>query len=129
MGASVVGSVHDKKLADTQYQLAGVSELWQDTGYQGYSPVGTQVYQPLKKPRGKALSEAQKAYNRAVSRVRVQVEHCIGSVKRYRLVKDVCRLRKGGFVETVIHLCAGLHNFRIALRPVNYPKHPQPKLT
>lgn len=128
VGSSVMGSVHDKKLADSQYQLKRVDELWQDTGYQGYSPAGVKVYQPIKKPRGKALSEAQQAYNQAVSRIRVQVEHCIGSVKRYRLVKDVCRLRKGAFVETVIHICAGLHNFRVALNPVNYPKHPKPKL-
>jgi hypothetical protein len=129
VGATVMGSVHDKKLADTQYDLGGVDELWQDTGYQGYKPVGVSLYQPIKKPRGKELSVEQKAYNQAVSRIRVQVEHVIGSTKRYRIVKDECRLRKGDFVGTVIHLCAGLHNFRVTRKPVLYPNHPKPKLT
>lgn len=129
VGVSVMGSVHDKKLADTQYDLSGVDELWQDTGYQAYKPVGVWLYQPIKKPRGQALSLEQKTYNQAVSRIRVQVEHVIGSTKRYRIVRDECRLRKGHFVGTVIHLCAGLHNFSVTRKPVQYPNHPKPKLT
>lgn len=129
LGTPVFGSVHDKKLADTQYHLEGVDELWQDTGYQGYHPEGVRLYQPIKKPRGGALSDAQKTYNQAVSRVRVQVEHVIGSCKRYRIVGDVCRLRKAGFVDTVLHVCAGLHTFRVTKKPVQYPNYPKPKLT
>ena len=129
LGSTVVGSTHDKQLADTQYRLETVDELWQDTGYQGYCPAGVALYQPIKKPRGGELSEAQKAYNQAVSRVRVQVEHVIGSCKRYRIVGDVCRLRRKGFVDTVLHVCAGLHNFRVTLNPVQYPNYPKPKLT
>ncbi|WP_169521812.1 transposase family protein, partial [Spirosoma spitsbergense] len=87
------------------------------------------LYQPIKKPRGQELSMEQKAYNQAVSRIRVQVEHVIGSTKRYRIVRDACRLRKSDFVGTVIHLCAGLHNFRVTRKPVQYPNHPKPKLT
>jgi hypothetical protein len=127
-GLTVAGRVHDKKLADSQYALEGISALWQDTGYQGYAPANVHVYQPIKKPRGRELSEAQKAYNRSVSQIRVQVEHVIGSMKRYRIVKDECRLRKGDFVSGVLVSCGGLHNFRVARKPVNYPERPKPKL-
>jgi hypothetical protein len=129
LGLSVAGRIHDKKLADSQYAVEGIAALWQDTGYQGYAPAQVSVYQPIKKPRGGSLSDEQKAYNRSVSQVRVQVEHVIGSMKRYRIVKDECRLRKGDFVSHVLASCAGLHNFRVARRPVNYPERPKPKLT
>jgi hypothetical protein len=51
---------------------------------------------------------------------RVRVEHAIGSIKRYRTVKDECRLRKNLFVESVFSTCAALHNFRIKDRTFAY---------
>lgn len=116
------GKVHDKKIADTCYCIAQGFTLWQDTGYQGYRPEGVLVQQPIKKPRGKDLTQEQKAYNRFVSSIRVRVEHAIGSVKRYRIVKDECRLRKNNFVDSIFLTCAALHNFRIQHNPFIYPK-------
>lgn len=116
------GKVHDKKIADTCYSIAPGFTLWQDTGYQGYCPEGVVIRQPFKKPRGQNLTPEQKAYNRSVSAIRVRVEHAFGSVKRYRIVKDECRLRRNKFVDTIFLTCAALHNFRIKTTPFNYKK-------
>jgi len=117
---TVNGSVHDKKIADTYYSIPKKYKLWQDTGYQGYRPDGVTIEQPHKKPKGKELTKEQKDYNRMVSSFRVRVEHAIGSVKRLRIVKDECRLRKAGFVESIFATCAALHNLRIRLMPFSY---------
>ncbi|MDR0748745.1 MAG: transposase family protein [Tannerellaceae bacterium] len=78
------------------------------------------MVQPEKKPRGKELTAGQKQNNRIISSFRVRVEHAIGSIKRYRTIKDECRLRKNLFVERVFALCAALHNFRITDKPFCY---------
>jgi hypothetical protein len=57
--------------------------------------------------------------NRALSAVRVVVEHVISGVKRCRIVKDVFRNRKEGFVDTVMNIACGLHNFRTDCRSNN----------
>jgi hypothetical protein len=88
------GRVHDKKIADTAYRIPPGFTLAQDTGYQGYRPEGVTIFQPQKKPKGKELTPEQKQHNRLISSFRVRVEHAIGSIKRYRTVKDECRLRK-----------------------------------
>ena len=117
------GSVHDKKIADQSYSIPVGFSLWQDCGYQGYRPAGVTIVQPLKKPKGKELSDEQKTENRRISSFRVRIEHAIGSVKRCRIVKDECRLRKNKFVETIFRTCAGLHNLRINLKPFSYKNY------
>jgi DDE superfamily endonuclease len=122
VGATVSGAVHDKKMAEQQY-LPVLSDakakitLWQDTGYQGFAPEGVTIIQPQKKPKGKELTPAQKDRNRQISSVRIRVEHAIGSTKRYRIVKEECRLRKNQYPYKVFALCAALHNFRVEAKP------------
>jgi hypothetical protein len=93
------GHIHDKTIADTAYSIPAGFTLLQDSGYQGYAPLGVKIIQPQKKPKGKELSKEQKARNREISIDRVRIEHAIGSVKRARIVKDECRLRKDKFVD------------------------------
>jgi len=123
------GRIHDKTIADNEYFVLRTKykytipsgyTLVQDTGYQGYQPEGVIIIQPQKKPRGKELTQEQKESNRQISSYRVRVEHAIGGVKRYRIVKDECRLRKNDFVEGVFLYCAALHNFRLNTRPFAY---------
>lgn len=130
LSATVEGKMHDKKMADLMYHISEGFKLWQDTGYLGYKPKGVHICQPIKKRRGMELSDEEKEYNRLISQVRVRVEHAIGSIKRLRIVKDECRIRKTGFIDTILHTCAGLHNFRLARKPWKYPDYqPVAKLT
>ncbi|MDW8332569.1 MAG: transposase family protein [Cyclobacteriaceae bacterium] len=113
------GRVHDKRIADT-YTIPGEFVLWQDTGYQGYAPADVVVIQPTRKPKGKTLSEEEGRRNHSICSTRVRIEHFIGSIKRYRIVKDECRTYKDNFREAIFATCTGLHNFRVLKNPPKY---------
>ena len=115
------GKKHDKKIADeTGLVLPKGSRLCQDTGFQGFALPGVTIIQPMKKPRGKELTPEQKESNRQISCLRIRVEHAIGGVKRYRIVKDQVRARKDNFRDRAMETCCGLHNFRLNFRPWRY---------
>ncbi len=115
------GKENDKSLADLEgYTLPRGSCLYQDRGFQGYTRDGITIVQPKKKPRGGELTPQEKAANRAIASIRIRIEHAIGGVKRYRMVKDRIRLLKDGIRDTIMETCCGLHNFRLQYRPWNY---------
>jgi hypothetical protein len=118
---TVEGKKNDKKLADESgYRVPKGSVLAQDAGFQGFRLEGVAVLQPKKKPRGGELSYADKLRNRLISGIRVRVEHAVGGVKRYGMVKDKLRHWKSGFRDLVFETCCGLHNFRLNFRPWHY---------
>ena len=125
------GSLHDKRVADeedlefaneedlefgTDHQHCKTLELLQNLGFQGYKPKGVVVIQPMKKPRGRQLTDAQKRANREKSRERVVVEHAIGGVKIWRMVKEQIRSWCHRLRDQVMYLACGLHNFRLQCR-------------
>jgi hypothetical protein len=115
------GKAHDKSLADLAgYTLPSGSCLYQDMGFQGFTLDGITIVQPKKKPRGGELTPQEKAANRSISSIRIRIEHAIGGVKRYRIVKDKLRLLKDGIRDIIMETCCGLHNFRLRYRPWNY---------
>jgi hypothetical protein len=119
------GKKHDKKVADEAgYRLPAGSTLLQDTGFQGFTLEGVTILQPKKKPRGKELTVEEKDYNRLISKIRIRIEHAIGGVKRYRIVKDKIRNCAKNFRDQVMETCCGLHNFRLNFRPWHYDPLP-----
>jgi hypothetical protein len=94
--------------------------VYQDTGFQGFGDATLVIIQPQKKPRGQKLTDAAKVQNHRFSSARIRVEHAIGGVKRYRIVKEQIRNWKSGFRDQVMETCCGLHNFRLCFRPWNY---------
>ncbi|MEM9949235.1 MAG: transposase family protein [Cyanobacteria bacterium P01_D01_bin.36] len=111
------GKKHDKKIADEEaYCFPPDSQLLQDTGFQGYKPDGVTILQPKKKPRGGELTSDEKVINRAISSIRVGIEHSIGGVKRAQIVAVKYRNRVAHFVDDVMETACGLHNFRLAHR-------------
>ena len=118
---TVEGKRHDKKVADeTVTDLPEGIILVQDTGFQGFTLEGITIMQPKKKPKGEELSDMEKHVNSWISSIRIRVEHAIGGVKRYRMVKEKIRNWKRGFRDSIIETCCGLHNFRLRFRPWNY---------
>jgi hypothetical protein len=89
-----------------------------DLGYQGIQSDyrGEQIEVPHKKPRqskknpSPQLSKEQKATNKALSQVRIFVEHAIGGMKRYNILVHGFRNRKENFEDDAIGICAGLWN-------------------
>ena len=89
-----------------------------DLGYLGIQADyrGDQIDIPTKKPRkskknpSPELSAEQKAENKALSQVRIFVEHAIGGMKRYNILVHSFRNHKEHFEDDVIGICAGLWN-------------------
>jgi len=112
------GSTHDKRIADaTPYPLPAGSRLLQDLGFLAFMLEQVEIIMPTRKPRGRQLTRAQKAANRRIARRRVRIEHVNSSVKRCRIVHDICRLRKAAARDTVMEVCCALHNLRVRLTP------------
>jgi hypothetical protein len=84
----------------------------QDAGFQGFNLPGVQIMQPKKKPRNGTLTPQEKEENRRISSVRVRIEHVIGDIKRYRIIRDIIRFSCSEFRDMVMETCCGLHNFR-----------------
>lgn len=112
------GRVHDKRMGDDEDETFPPCGLLQDTGFQGYKPEHVDTDPPKKKPRGKELTEEEKAENTMLSRIRILVEQVISGVKRCRIVKEVFRNTTAKFSDQVMEISCGLHNFRATLRYV-----------
>ena len=107
-----------KRMADaTPYPLPAGSRLLQDLGFLACTLDQVEIIMPTRKPPGRPLTRAQKAANRRIARRRVRIEHVNSSVKRCRIVHDICRLRKAGVRDLMMEICCALHNFRVRLIP------------
>jgi hypothetical protein len=115
LSATYEGKAHDKRIADESgYSLPEGSVLFQDTGFQGFYLDGVTVVQPKKKPKGGTLTSEEKAENRRISSIRVHVEHIIGSVKRFSIVRETIRFWCDIVRDKVMETCCGLHNFLLS---------------
>jgi hypothetical protein len=115
------GKASEKSLAELAgYTLPAGSCLYQDKGFQGFCLPGITICQAKKKPRGSELTPPEQAENHRLSSIRMRIEHAIGGVKRYRIVRDKIRLLKDRVRDTIMETCCGLHNFRLQYRPWNY---------
>lgn len=93
-----------------------------DLGYQGiktdYPDAVIDI--PFKKPRkskknpNPQLSDEQKAYKQALSKLRINVENAIGGMKRFTILVQRFRNRLQGFADDVMAICAGLWNALLA---------------
>jgi hypothetical protein len=92
-----------------------------DLGYLGIRKdyTSADILVPHKKPRQSqhnlqpTLAPEQKADNRAISQVRVAIEHAIAGIKRYNILVHRFRNRRPAFRDEVIALCAGLWNLAL----------------
>jgi hypothetical protein len=84
-----------------------------DLGYQGidkyYAHKG--LIQGIKRRKGQKLTQQEKDYNRAVSRLRIKVEHAIAGMKRYYILYHKLRVKSVALADEVVELGAGLWNY------------------
>jgi len=59
------------------------------------------------------LTAEQRAANKAVSQVRIFIEHAIGGMKRFNILVQRFRNRKADFEDDSIGICAGLWNLNL----------------
>ncbi len=103
-GILSVGKAYRGPKADIKiYEEEPIAALITDKPRMGDKAYGDgkhpEIETPMKKPKGKELSEEQKAENKELSKKRVRVEHGIRRVKGWRIVRDEYRMPLGLFTS------------------------------
>lgn len=111
------GRIHDKKqLEQTGWNqiLPASVRRWGDLGFVGMEGGGWRL--PYKKPKGKKLSKRKKRANLVHSRERITVEHGIRTIKVFRRVGELVKVRSGAVLYTLLSASANLANFKVLVR-------------
>lgn len=92
----VEGKLHDKKLLEldgTMILAPPKAKILGDLGYQGADEINPLVrfVTPLKKPHKAELSVADKVTNKAISSIRVRVEHPFAYMKHFAILRHPFR--------------------------------------
>ena len=87
-----------------------------DLGYQGFDKdyICKEVYLPKKASKKHPLTREQKLSNQELASQRIDVEHSIGRIKRYRILSDRLRMHDFDAYDDILEVCAGLSNFYIS---------------
>lgn len=107
------GRVHDLALRRRGPPLPKGSRLYADSGYQGIQKDHPDTEIPYKKTKKHKLTKDERAYNHALSRFRVRVEHAFGRIKSFRMFSDRFRYPKETYaakfsaIAGIINLIAG----------------------
>ena len=92
--------------------FVGVEKLYEF----GELVIGERKKRKSKKNPNPELSEKQKENNREISRERIFVEHAIGRLKKFRILKNRCRMKCQKLKNKIIGICAGLANYQLVLK-------------
>jgi len=101
-------------------QLAEGAAAMLDKGYVGvknYYP-DTPVVIPFKACRGHPLTADEEAFNRAVARCRIVVEHTMAQLNRFTVLRQVFRAQQRGRHGLVVRVVAKLVNRRLRIKPL-----------
>jgi DDE superfamily endonuclease len=117
------GANHDLPLlcgSGVLEQLADGEAAMMDKGYVGvknYYPQ-TPVVIPFRARRGHPLTAEQEAFNRAVARCRIVVEHTMAQLNRFTVLRQVFRGQQRLRHGQVIRVVAKLVNRRLRVKPL-----------
>lgn len=107
------GRVHDIGIRQRGQPLPEGCRVYADSGYQGLQKEHSDTEIPYKKSKKHPLGKDDIAYNHALSRFRVRVEHAIAKIKTFRLFAERYRYPKSAYAAKfaitagIINLAAG----------------------
>lgn len=109
------GKKHDFRLYKETIQgvSAGI-ECLADSGYQGLTKRQNNARIPHKKSKKKPLTKKMKKENRNLASQRIPVEHVIGKLKRFRILKETYRNRRKRF-GLRFNLLASIYNMELTI--------------
>ncbi len=109
------GSHHDYKIYKSKHPILPEELMvFYDLGYLGVErdfPKQISIL-PYKKKKGKELTDSQKEWNKAQSKIRIKVEHIIAQIKKFRINSDTFRNRLCRY-DIISEIVCGLVNFKI----------------
>jgi transposase len=85
------------------------AHVYANSGYQGFQDDHSGVEIPYKKTKTRPLTKDERAYNHALARCRVRVEHRIARLKSFRILSERCRYPRGRYAAK-ISTVAGIIN-------------------
>ena len=99
----------DRPTADIEiYRDTKLKQEWREKPKLGdKASLGEDIETPQKKPKGGELTEAEKEKNREISARRIRVEHGVGKVKTFKILRQDYRLGEWMYrkiAETVVGL-------------------------
>lgn len=120
VSSTVEGKRHDKKLLEDDAILSWVpprATVLGDAGYQGAGSIApwARFVTPPKKQRGRERSEVGKETSRALSSVRVRVEHVISYLKHFAILSNTFRGRVSVAHQPFVNI-ACLYNYTRGVR-------------
>ena len=86
-----------------------------DKGYQGLKTGHKNSHLPFKKTKYNRLTEIQRAYNYAISKNRIKIEHVNGYLKRFHILLGKYGNKRSSLSKVVKLLCA-IYNFQHKVR-------------
>ena len=125
LGKTTHGSQHDYSLFKEEFPpkkkwFKGL-KIRLDSGYTGFkkdyeckrAELPIKRHYCTKNNPNATLSEEAKLFNKKSGSKRVVVEHSIGGMKRYRILKNTIRSKSMALIDSHILSCAALWNFYI----------------
>lgn len=116
LSASYTGSTHDKTIFDELSIDPGEVPFLMDLGFIGAEKDSNTILLPFKKKIGKKLNKVQQQINRAMSSVRVKVEHAFAGLKRLKIIGQKIRIPSYQKRQSILRIAAAIHNFRVSSR-------------
>lgn len=114
------GSVHDKRIWNEAYgatKEAFSRVVLADKGYVGAKGEGEILLRPYRRSDAhyKVQKDDAKAFNRALSKIRVKVEHVFAQMKNYRVLSNLFPFHPDRYGE-VFRAVAVIHNFKLRFK-------------
>jgi transposase len=107
------GRVHDLEVRRRGPPLPKGSHAYLDSGYQGLQKDDPDAEVPYKRTKNRPLARDERAYNHALSRFRVRVEHTFAKLKAFRMLSDRYRYPRPAYaakfaiIAGIVNLAAG----------------------
>lgn len=105
------GSRHDLAIRRGGAALPSKAHVYADSGYQGLQTDHPNLEIPYKRSKTKPLSAEERAYNHALSRFRVRVEHGFGRMKRFKIMAERYRYPRPRY-HAKVAIIAGICNIQ-----------------
>lgn len=105
------GAVHDFALYKEEAPPLKSVTVFADSGYQGLDKLHARTEIPFKASKNKPLDQEDKAYNQALSRIRVKVENILARVKTFNILSHTYR-NKNKRYNLKFNIIAGIVNLK-----------------
>jgi hypothetical protein len=105
------GSIHDFAMHQEEPPLPEDTRAFVDSGYQGLDKLHPCTELPYKASKHKPLDDEDKAYNRALARVRIKVENVIAQLKSFKILAERYRNKRKRY-NLKFNIIAGLVNLK-----------------